>query len=174
MFVTLYKTNKISRITLIILMMRTRRGIHVFCTDKRSIVNTYTYTIFLDGTNCNFVLLTSESKSTVYQTQSNLFCSVLFCLVLLIITHNMNLCSKWVIFLCLACGIFFFWPRLAIMASERLLILQPHNWALRRDHGMMLYFSRYDDIILYICSVLFSTLYLFSQVFILFLFFMNV
>lgn len=32
--------------------------------------------------------------------------------------------------------------RLAIMASERLLILQPHNWALRRDHGMMLYFSR--------------------------------
>ncbi|KAG5524481.1 hypothetical protein RHGRI_031219 [Rhododendron griersonianum] len=35
----------------------------------------------------------------------------------------------------------FFW-RLAIMASERLLILQPHNWALRRDHGMMLYYSR--------------------------------
>ncbi|PWA98886.1 tetratricopeptide-like helical domain, Protein SirB1 [Artemisia annua] len=32
--------------------------------------------------------------------------------------------------------------RLAIMASEKLLILQPHNWALRRDHGMMLYFSR--------------------------------
>lgn len=32
--------------------------------------------------------------------------------------------------------------RLAIMASERLLILQPHNWALRRDYGMMLYFSR--------------------------------
>ncbi|KAJ8555251.1 hypothetical protein K7X08_012747 [Anisodus acutangulus] len=32
--------------------------------------------------------------------------------------------------------------RLAIMASERLLILQPHNWALRRDHGMMLYYSR--------------------------------
>ncbi|XP_031406615.1 uncharacterized protein LOC116215147 isoform X2 [Punica granatum] len=32
--------------------------------------------------------------------------------------------------------------RLAIMASERLLILQPHNWALRRDHGMMLYFNR--------------------------------
>lgn len=29
------------------------------------------------------------------------------------------------------------------MASERLLILQPHNWALRRDHGMMLYYSRY-------------------------------
>ncbi|PHT58660.1 hypothetical protein CQW23_01023 [Capsicum baccatum] len=28
------------------------------------------------------------------------------------------------------------------MASERLLILQPHNWALRRDHGMMLYYSR--------------------------------
>lgn len=28
------------------------------------------------------------------------------------------------------------------MASDRLLILQPHNWALRRDHGMMLYFSR--------------------------------
>ncbi|MBA0819095.1 hypothetical protein Gohar_019523, partial [Gossypium harknessii] len=27
--------------------------------------------------------------------------------------------------------------KLAIMASERLLILQPHNWALRRDHGMM-------------------------------------
>nr|XP_043607483.1 uncharacterized protein LOC122579380 isoform X2 [Erigeron canadensis] len=32
--------------------------------------------------------------------------------------------------------------RLAIMASEKLLILQPHNWALRRDHGMMLYYSR--------------------------------
>ncbi|KAL8209922.1 hypothetical protein R6Q57_006654 [Mikania cordata] len=32
--------------------------------------------------------------------------------------------------------------RLAIMASEKLLILQPHNWALRRDHGMMLYFTR--------------------------------
>ncbi|XP_052210136.1 uncharacterized protein LOC127813282 isoform X2 [Diospyros lotus] len=32
--------------------------------------------------------------------------------------------------------------RLAIMASERLLILQPHNWALRRDHGLMLYYSR--------------------------------
>ncbi|KAF7126556.1 hypothetical protein RHSIM_Rhsim11G0035700 [Rhododendron simsii] len=32
--------------------------------------------------------------------------------------------------------------RLAIMASERLLILQPHNWALRGDHGMMLYYSR--------------------------------
>ncbi|KAK4771075.1 hypothetical protein SAY87_031607 [Trapa incisa] len=32
--------------------------------------------------------------------------------------------------------------RLAIRASERLLILQPHNWTLRRDHGMMLYFNR--------------------------------
>ncbi|KAJ8538451.1 hypothetical protein K7X08_027672 [Anisodus acutangulus] len=32
--------------------------------------------------------------------------------------------------------------RLAITASQRLLILQPHNWALRRDHGMMLYYSR--------------------------------
>ncbi|KAI5593759.1 hypothetical protein POPTR_003G033300v4 [Populus trichocarpa] len=32
--------------------------------------------------------------------------------------------------------------RLAVMASERLLILQPHNWALRRDHGMMLYYNR--------------------------------
>ncbi|WCJ29028.1 hypothetical protein M5689_010691 [Euphorbia peplus] len=32
--------------------------------------------------------------------------------------------------------------RLAIMASERLLILQPHNWVLRRDHGMMLYYNR--------------------------------
>ncbi|KAJ0735677.1 hypothetical protein HanPI659440_Chr11g0434761 [Helianthus annuus] len=32
--------------------------------------------------------------------------------------------------------------RLAIMASERLLILQPNNWALRRDHGMMWYYSR--------------------------------
>ncbi|KAK1262104.1 Protein MOR1 [Acorus gramineus] len=32
--------------------------------------------------------------------------------------------------------------RLAIMASERLLILQPHNWALRRDHGMLLFYSR--------------------------------
>ncbi|KAJ9134894.1 hypothetical protein P3X46_032137 [Hevea brasiliensis] len=32
--------------------------------------------------------------------------------------------------------------RLAIMASERLLILQPHNWAWRRDHGMMLYYNR--------------------------------
>ncbi|PIN07925.1 hypothetical protein CDL12_19504 [Handroanthus impetiginosus] len=32
--------------------------------------------------------------------------------------------------------------RLAIMASERLLILQPHNWALRRDCGMMFYYNR--------------------------------
>lgn len=32
--------------------------------------------------------------------------------------------------------------RLAITASERLLILQPHNWASRRDHGMMLYYNR--------------------------------
>ncbi|CAI0559677.1 unnamed protein product [Linum tenue] len=32
--------------------------------------------------------------------------------------------------------------RRAIMASERLLILQPHNWSLRRDHGMMLYYNR--------------------------------
>lgn len=32
--------------------------------------------------------------------------------------------------------------RLAIMASERLLILQPHNWCLRRDHGLMLYYNR--------------------------------
>ncbi|KAI3799260.1 hypothetical protein L1987_34552 [Smallanthus sonchifolius] len=32
--------------------------------------------------------------------------------------------------------------RLAIMASEKRLILQPHNWALRRDHDMMLYFTR--------------------------------
>ncbi|XP_022867668.1 uncharacterized protein LOC111387346 isoform X2 [Olea europaea var. sylvestris] len=32
--------------------------------------------------------------------------------------------------------------RLAIMASQRLLILQPHNWSLRRDYGMMLYYSR--------------------------------
>ncbi|GMJ12557.1 hypothetical protein like AT4G19160 [Hibiscus trionum] len=32
--------------------------------------------------------------------------------------------------------------RLAIMASERLLMLQPHNWSLRRDHGMMLYYNR--------------------------------
>ncbi|OVA13094.1 hypothetical protein BVC80_977g9 [Macleaya cordata] len=32
--------------------------------------------------------------------------------------------------------------RLAIMASERLLILQPHNWALRRDHGMLLFYNR--------------------------------
>ncbi|XP_012837394.1 PREDICTED: uncharacterized protein LOC105957953 isoform X1 [Erythranthe guttata] len=32
--------------------------------------------------------------------------------------------------------------RLAIMASERLLILQPHSWALRRDYGMMLYYNR--------------------------------
>ncbi|KAL2544363.1 hypothetical protein Fot_13596 [Forsythia ovata] len=31
--------------------------------------------------------------------------------------------------------------RLASMASERLLILQPHNWAFRRDYGMMLYYS---------------------------------
>ncbi|VFQ62494.1 unnamed protein product [Cuscuta campestris] len=28
------------------------------------------------------------------------------------------------------------------MASERLLILQPHNWALRRDYGMMMYYAR--------------------------------
>ncbi|KAI3996983.1 hypothetical protein MKX01_021259 [Papaver californicum] len=32
--------------------------------------------------------------------------------------------------------------RLAIMASERFLLLQPHNWALRRDHGMLLFYSR--------------------------------
>ncbi|XP_021848661.1 uncharacterized protein [Spinacia oleracea] len=32
--------------------------------------------------------------------------------------------------------------RMAIMASERLLILQPHNWSLRRDHGLMLYYNR--------------------------------
>lgn len=32
--------------------------------------------------------------------------------------------------------------RLAVMAAERLLILQPHNWTLRRDHGMLLYYSR--------------------------------
>lgn len=32
--------------------------------------------------------------------------------------------------------------RLAIAASERLLILQPHNWSLRRDHGLMLYYNR--------------------------------
>lgn len=32
--------------------------------------------------------------------------------------------------------------RLAMMASERLLILQPHNWAWRRDYGMMLYYNR--------------------------------
>ncbi|CAK9177640.1 unnamed protein product [Ilex paraguariensis] len=32
--------------------------------------------------------------------------------------------------------------RLAIMAAERLLILQPHNWVLRRDHGMLLYYNR--------------------------------
>ncbi|CAL9163238.1 uncharacterized protein LOC103982007 isoform X2 [Musa acuminata AAA Group] len=32
--------------------------------------------------------------------------------------------------------------RLAIMASERLLILQPDNWTLRRDHGLLLYYSR--------------------------------
>ncbi|CAN6487112.1 unnamed protein product [Victoria cruziana] len=32
--------------------------------------------------------------------------------------------------------------KLAIMASERLLILQPDNWALRRDHGLLLYHSR--------------------------------
>ncbi|KAI5353568.1 hypothetical protein L3X38_006462 [Prunus dulcis] len=32
--------------------------------------------------------------------------------------------------------------RLTIMASERLLILQPHNWASRRDHDMMLYYNR--------------------------------
>ncbi|XP_042480112.1 uncharacterized protein LOC122061022 [Macadamia integrifolia] len=31
--------------------------------------------------------------------------------------------------------------RLAIMASKRLLILQ-HNWALWRDHGMLLYYNR--------------------------------
>ncbi|CAA7406443.1 unnamed protein product [Spirodela intermedia] len=32
--------------------------------------------------------------------------------------------------------------RLAVMASERLLLLQPHDWTLRRDHGMLLYYSR--------------------------------
>lgn len=46
--------------------------------------------------------------------------------------------------------------RLAIMASQRLLILQPHNWVLRRDHGMMLYYSReYEEAVqeLSICMV---------------------
>ncbi|XP_027081305.1 uncharacterized protein LOC113779059 isoform X1 [Coffea eugenioides] len=46
--------------------------------------------------------------------------------------------------------------RLAIMASQRLLILQPHNWALRRDYGMMLYYSReYEEAVreLSICMV---------------------
>lgn len=28
------------------------------------------------------------------------------------------------------------------MASERLLALQPHSWTLRREYGMMLYYSR--------------------------------
>ncbi|KAL3613784.1 hypothetical protein CASFOL_041858 [Castilleja foliolosa] len=32
--------------------------------------------------------------------------------------------------------------RLAIMASERLIILQPRNWVSRRDYGMMLYYNR--------------------------------
>lgn len=32
--------------------------------------------------------------------------------------------------------------RLAMMASERLLVLQPHNWVLRRDYGMMLYYNK--------------------------------
>ncbi|KAL8133540.1 hypothetical protein AgCh_008850 [Apium graveolens] len=32
---------------------------------------------------------------------------------------------------------------MAIMASQKLLILQPHNWALRRD-DMMLYFNSRD------------------------------
>ncbi|XP_068655664.1 uncharacterized protein [Aristolochia californica] len=32
--------------------------------------------------------------------------------------------------------------KLAVMASERLLVLQPHNWALRRDHGMLLFYSK--------------------------------
>ncbi|KAI3777495.1 hypothetical protein L1987_47295 [Smallanthus sonchifolius] len=46
---------------------------------------------------------------------------------------------------------------LAIMASEKRLILQPHNWALRRDHGMMLYFTReYREVVqeLSICMAL--------------------
>ncbi|KAL8106630.1 hypothetical protein AgCh_023409 [Apium graveolens] len=33
-------------------------------------------------------------------------------------------------------------PKMAIMASKKLFILQPHNWALRRDNDMMLYFDR--------------------------------
>lgn len=45
-----------------------------------------------------------------------------------------------------------FKSRLAIMASERLLILQPHNWALRRDHGMMLYYNRYEILNLFIAE----------------------
>nr|XP_029119778.1 uncharacterized protein LOC105042973 isoform X3 [Elaeis guineensis] len=32
--------------------------------------------------------------------------------------------------------------RLATMAAERLLILKPDNWTLRRDHGMLLYYGR--------------------------------
>ncbi|CAH9137751.1 unnamed protein product [Cuscuta epithymum] len=46
--------------------------------------------------------------------------------------------------------------RLAMMASERLMILQPHNWSLRRDHAMMLYYTRdYDAAIreLSICMI---------------------
>ncbi|KAL0293571.1 UNVERIFIED_CONTAM: hypothetical protein Sangu_2523400 [Sesamum angustifolium] len=31
---------------------------------------------------------------------------------------------------------------LRLALSERLIILQPPNWALRRDYGMMLYYNR--------------------------------
>ncbi|KAG5589241.1 hypothetical protein H5410_039755 [Solanum commersonii] len=68
----------------------------------------------------------------------NFLCATYFSLV-------MTICLGW-----------YQLSRLAIMASQRLLILQPHNWALRRDHGMMLYYSReYEEAVqeLSICMV---------------------
>jgi hypothetical protein len=35
------------------------------------------------------------------------------------------------------------WPRLSVLASERLLLLEPRNWVLRKEHGLLLYHSRY-------------------------------
>lgn len=40
------------------------------------------------------------------------------------------------------------WPRLSVLASERLLLLEPRNWVLRKEHGLLLYHSRYRICIL--------------------------
>ncbi|KAK9065610.1 hypothetical protein SSX86_015011 [Deinandra increscens subsp. villosa] len=89
-----------------------------------------------DGSNVP--LLRPQDLSQIW----NLYYDTCILVGYLCIIHNKSLSPKSVGFLCLACCIFSYSTRLAIMASEKLLILQPHNWALRRDHGMMLYFTR--------------------------------